>query len=479
MPHSQSPNVLFLHTDQQRYSALGCAGNDVIDTPNLDRLAEDGVRFSDAYVQSPVCMPSRASYMTGRYPSELAIFNNGSPLPQTVRTLPGYVGNRGYTTANIGKLHFLNHSSRDHTHPHPPYGFDHLEISDEPGCYPDAYRAWVKKHAPERLDDVDLDRIAGRTHGFVGADLASLTTEAAMNALRRDREGPSVTRSDFEGAMATVDPSAMRAYVAETPRVTFEDVGGLTDQKQTLEEIVQWPLAYAPLFEAAATDPPTGVLLHGPPGTGKTLLARAIAGESGVNFIHVNGPEIMDRYVGESEATVRELFTRARHVAPSIVFLDEIDAIAESRGDAHEVTERVVSQLLTEIDRAADDPSVVVLAATNRYDSLDDALLRPGRLEEHLLVPAPDEDGRRAIFAVHTDGKPIADDVDLDDLAARTEGFSGAEIAAVVRAASMRAIRSVATEIEPDEAAGAADDVIVSAADFDVAFDRVDSQRRL
>ncbi len=153
---SSPPNVLLLHTDQQRYSALGCAGTEEIETPNLDRLAAEGVRFSHAFVQSPVCMPSRASYMTGRYPSELAIFNNGSPLPESVRTLPDYLRDRGYTTTNIGKLHFLNHADRDHTQPHPSYGFDSLEISDEPGCYPDAYRAWVEKHDSEALDEVSV-----------------------------------------------------------------------------------------------------------------------------------------------------------------------------------------------------------------------------------------------------------------------------------------------------------------------------------
>jgi arylsulfatase A-like enzyme len=156
VPTSDTQNVLLLHTDQQRYSALGCAGNDAIQTPNLDRLAADGVRFSRAFVQAPVCMPSRASYMTGRYPTELGIFDNGSPLPEDVRTLPEYLGGRGYETANVGKLHFLPHAARDHTQPHPSYGFDHLEISDEPGCYPDAYRSWVADQDPDALDDVSV-----------------------------------------------------------------------------------------------------------------------------------------------------------------------------------------------------------------------------------------------------------------------------------------------------------------------------------
>jgi transitional endoplasmic reticulum ATPase len=326
--------------------------------------------------------------------------------------------------------------------------------------------------------DVDLDDLATRTHGFVGADIQSLTIEAAMNALGRDREELLVEGNDFEAALAAVDPSAMREYVAESPTLSFADVGGLDDQKRTLREIVQWPLSFGPLFEAAGTDPPTGVLLHGPPGTGKTLLARAVAGESGVNFVHVKGPELLDRYVGESEAAVRNLFERARHAAPSIVFLDEIDALAGKRGESYEATDRVLSQLLTELDRIVDDPTVVVLAATNRFQDLDAALLRPGRLEEHLLVPQPDEAARREILTVHTKGKPLDESVDLDALAARPEGLSGADLAALVRAASMRAIRTVATAIEPEQAAEVVDDVVVTGADFDAAFEDVDSRRR-
>jgi transitional endoplasmic reticulum ATPase len=310
-------------------------------------------------------------------------------------------------------------------------------------------------------DDVDLDRIAARTHGFVGADVASLVREAGMSALRRGPEELRVERQDFETAMASVDPSAMREYVAESPTQTFDDVGGLDDTKERLREAVEWPLSYGPLFEAAATEPPSGVLLYGPPGTGKTLLARAIAGESGVNFVSVAGPEILDRYVGESEGAIRDLFERARQTAPSIVFLDEIDAIASQRGDGHEVTERVVSQLLTEMDAAADHPSLVVIAATNRKDALDPALLRPGRLERHIEVPDPDEAARREILDVHAREKPLADDVDLDALAEETAGYSGAELESVLREASLRAIREVADGIEPEQAADRADDVLV------------------
>ncbi|WP_224269197.1 AAA family ATPase [Haloprofundus salinisoli] len=338
-------------------------------------------------------------------------------------------------------------------------------------------------------DDVDLDRIASRTHGFVGADLESLAKEAAMIALRRSRDGTDpvpldeleITRADFEGAMAAVDPSAMREYVAETPTTTFENVGGLDEAKAVLERAVTWPLTYAPLFEAANTAPPSGVLLYGPPGTGKTLLARAIAGESGVNFIHVAGPELLDRYVGESEKSVREVFERARQAAPAIVFFDEIDAIAGDRdmsGGDSGVGERVVSQLLTELDRLSDNPNLVVLSATNRRDSLDPALLRPGRLESHVEVPAPDEAGRRAILDVHVRDKPLADDVDLDDVVSRMDGFTGADIAAVCREATLLAIRDVADRYEGAEANEHADEVLVTDGHFDTALETVDPTMR-
>ncbi|MFC4407648.1 AAA family ATPase [Haloarchaeobius iranensis] len=336
-------------------------------------------------------------------------------------------------------------------------------------------------------DDVDLDRIARRTHGFVGADLDSVASEAAMVAIRNRpteeearsewNHNPTVGRSDFESALASVEPSAMREYIAEKPNVNFADVGGLDDAKETLREAVEWPLAYGPLFEAANTTPPSGVLLHGPPGTGKTLLARALAGESGVNFIRVDGPELLDRYVGESEKAVRKVFERARQSAPSIVFLDEIDAVAGQRGsDTNEVTERVVSQLLTELDGLAENPNLVVLAATNRKHHVDDALLRPGRLDTHILVPEPDEAGRRKIFEVTVEGRPLGDDVDLDDLAARTEGMTGADIDGLVRTASMRAIREIAEGIPPEEANERTADLVIGMDDFEAALERLRGQ---
>ncbi|AUV81752.1 AAA family ATPase [Salinigranum rubrum] len=329
-------------------------------------------------------------------------------------------------------------------------------------------------------DDVDLDALAARTHGFVGADLESLATEAAMVALRRRESGSAladvkVTRADFERAMASVEPSAMREYVAEKPTEGFDAVGGLQEVKDALERAVSWPLTYTPLFEAADAAPPSGVLLHGPPGTGKTLLARAIAAESGVNFIHVAGPELLDRYVGESEKSVREVFERARQTAPAIVFFDEVDAIAAKRGGGGdtEVTERVVSQLLTELDRAAENPSLVVLAATNRRDVLDPALLRPGRFEQHIHVPEPDEAARRAILAVHTREKPLGEDVDLDALAARTEGFSGADLEALCREAAVRAVIEVTERYEGEAANDHADELVVGSDEFESAFESV------
>ncbi|WP_411714982.1 AAA family ATPase [Natronomonas sp.] len=322
-------------------------------------------------------------------------------------------------------------------------------------------------------DDVELDYLAARTHGFVGADIHSLVTEAAMRALREreEREELLVTRADFEAALAAVDPSAMREYVAETPHTTFDDVGGLDEPKQVLTEAVEWPLSYGALFEETNTEPPTGVLLYGPPGTGKTLLARALAGESDVNFVSVAGPELLDKYVGESEKAVREVFDRARQAAPAIVFFDEIDAVAGVRGESSDASERVVSQLLTELDGLAENPNLVVLAATNRMEALDPALLRPGRLESHVEVPDPDEAARREILAVHTRGKPLGTDVGLDELAARTEGLSGAQLESLVRSASMQAIRESAADLGPEEAAKRADEIVIEERHIDAALE--------
>lgn len=335
-------------------------------------------------------------------------------------------------------------------------------------------------------DTVDLDQVAAQTHGFVGADLESLTTEAAMTALRRgdplqgdtNLTSLSVQRGDFDTALSAVEPSAMREYVAESPTTDFDDVGGLQPAKDALTRAVMWPLSYGPLFEAANTSPPTGVLLYGPPGTGKTLLAEAIAGESGVNFIQVAGPELLDRYVGESEKAVREVFDRARQAAPAIIFFDEIDAVATNRGSMGSdsgVGERVVSQLLTELDGLQDHPQLVVVAATNRREAIDEALLRPGRLETHVEVPEPDQNARQEILQVHLDQKPIGQAADVEELARLMQGYSGAEIASVVREAVLHAIEDVVDAVDHPEAANARrDELSVSPEHFQKAISNLE-----
>ncbi|MEM0215599.1 MAG: CDC48 family AAA ATPase [Archaeoglobaceae archaeon] len=306
-------------------------------------------------------------------------------------------------------------------------------------------------------EDVNLDELADATNGFVGADLEALCKEAAMHALRRvlpeidiEKEIPSevienlkVTREDFIEALKNIEPSAMREVLVEIPRVRWEDIGGLENAKQELREAVEWPLKYPEVFRTTNIKPPKGILLYGPPGTGKTLLAKAVANESNANFISVKGPELLSKWVGESEKHVRDMFKKARQVAPAIIFFDEIDSLAPRRGsigDSH-VTERVVSQLLTELDGLEELREVVVIAATNRPDLIDPALLRPGRIERHVYIPPPDKEARKEIFRIHLRNKPLAEDVSLDELAEKTEGYSGADIEAVCREAGMLAIR--------------------------------------
>ncbi|HLF75919.1 MAG TPA: CDC48 family AAA ATPase [Dehalococcoidia bacterium] len=316
-------------------------------------------------------------------------------------------------------------------------------------------------------EDVSLDKLAEVTHGFVGADLAALCREAAMVTLRKIAEDIpleaefipfdilarlEVTMSDFLEALAEVEPSALRELFTEVPDVKWEEVGGLDEAKSMLKQIIEWPLEYADLFERAGTTPPKGVLLTGPTGTGKTLLAKAVASECGVNFISIKGPELLSKYIGESERMVREVFKIARLSNPCIVFFDEIEAIAGNRGGGEQnVTERVISQLLTEMDGIEELRGVVVLAATNRPELLDTALLRAGRFEVRLDLPVPDLEGRRTIFAIHTANKPLAEDVDLDKLASETEGFVGSDIEAVCRRASMEAIREFVESHEGEE----------------------------
>lgn len=308
-------------------------------------------------------------------------------------------------------------------------------------------------------EDVNLESIAKVTHGFVGADLEALSKEAAMRSLRRilpeiNLEQPKIpaeilnkikiTKQDFDEALRDVQPSAMREVLVQRPNVGWEDIGGLQQVKEELAEAIEWPLKHADLFAEANVQPPKGILLYGPPGTGKTMIAKAIAATSEANFISIKGPELISKWVGESEKGVREVFRKARQAAPCVVFFDELDAIAPRRGgsegDGH-VTERVISQMLTELDGLEDLKGVVVIGATNRPDIIDEALLRPGRFDRILEVPAPDKEARKQIFHIHTKKKPLESDVNLDKLVEMTEGMTGADVAALVNAAAMSAIK--------------------------------------
>jgi transitional endoplasmic reticulum ATPase len=315
-------------------------------------------------------------------------------------------------------------------------------------------------------EDVSLDKLAEITHGFVGADLAALCRESAMVTLRKISEDIpldaefipfdllsrlEVTMDDFIEALTEVEPSALREVFTEVPDVRWDDVGGLEEVKSTLKQIIEWPLMYAELFERANTAPPKGVLLTGPSGTGKTLIAKAVAHECGVNFISVKGPELLSKWVGDSEHRIRDVFKIARLSSPCIIFFDELEAIAGKRGSGEaNVTERVISQMLTEMDGIEELRGVVILAATNRPELLDPALLRAGRFEVRLDLPVPDKSTRRSIFSVHTESKPLGPDVDLDVLADETEGFVGADIEAVCRQASMESIKEFLEGGDPE-----------------------------
>ena len=308
-------------------------------------------------------------------------------------------------------------------------------------------------------EDVDLKKLANTTHGFVGADLESLCKEAAMRVVRRilpdiksDEEIPEevlkkiiVTKDDFKSALKEIQPSALREVLIQVPDVKWDDVGGLDDAKQELQEAVEWPLKYPETFQRLGVRPPKGTLLYGVPGTGKTLLAKAVASESEANFISIKGPELLSKWVGESEKGIREVFRKAKQTAPTVIFFDEIDSIASTRsgndGDSG-VTKRVVNQLLTEMDGLEELEDVAIIAATNRPDIIDPGLMRPGRFDRHIKVDVPSEEARIAIFEVHTKGMPLAKDVNLKKLAKSTEGYVGADIEAVCREAAMLTLRN-------------------------------------
>jgi len=308
-------------------------------------------------------------------------------------------------------------------------------------------------------EGVNLDDFAKRTYGFVGADIAAVCREAAMNALRRilpeiDLDEPTIPKEildrlivhkeDFEDALRDVQPSAMREILVEVPNVSWQDIGGLESVKQLLVEAVEWPLRNADSFRRLGLEAPKGILLYGPPGTGKTMLAKAVANESEANFISVKGSALLSKWYGESEKKVEEIFRKARQVAPSIIFLDELDALVPVRGGAigePHVTERVVNQLLSEMDGLEELRGVVVIGATNRPDIIDPALLRPGRFDELIMVPVPDKESRKKILQVHLQKAPLAEDVNIDELIDLTDQYTGADIASLVRKAGRLALR--------------------------------------
>jgi transitional endoplasmic reticulum ATPase len=308
-------------------------------------------------------------------------------------------------------------------------------------------------------EDVDLKQIAEVTYGFTGADLEALSREAAMKALRRylpridleEKRIPHevldqmlVTNGDILEAFREITPTAMREVFIENPNVPWNQVGGLEEVKQNLREAVEWPLKTPEMFQRLGITPPKGIMLYGPPGCGKTLLARAVATESQANFISVRGPEVFSKWVGESEKAIREIFRKARMAAPSIIFFDEFDSLVPSRGMGGDsrVTERVISQILTEIDGLLTLQNVLVIAATNRPDLIDPAVLRPGRFDRRVYVPPPDDEARRKILDIKTRGMPLDDDVDLDELAKKMDKYSGADIDSVAREAAMNSLRN-------------------------------------
>src|SRR3989454_2217473 len=343
--------------------------------------------------------------------------------------------------------------------------------------------------------DVDQDRVAAVTHGFVGADLEYLCKEAAMKCLRRllpelnledEKLAPEVLNklivmmNDFENAVKEVMPSAMREVYLESPDIPWTAIGGLEEVKRELQEAVEWPLRYPDLYTKLGHSMPKGLLMHGPSGTGKTLLAKAVATESEANFISVRGPELLSKWVGESERGIREIFRRARQAAPCVVFFDEIDSVAPTRGMGGDsmVTERVVSQLLTELDGIQSLSGVVVIAATNRADMIDPALLRPGRFDKIVFVPMPDKAARLRILEIHAKGKPMGPDVEFTKIAEMTEGFSGADTSSVANTAVSLVLHEyLAKYPTPEEAAKHASEAHVMLRHFEEAVRKIKTQR--
>lgn len=338
--------------------------------------------------------------------------------------------------------------------------------------------------------DVDLRLIAEKTHGFVGADVESLAKESAMLAIREilpkinlDKPIPpeilmdlQIKMNHFETALTGIEPSALREVLISQPTETWDDIGGLEDAKLQLREVIEWPLKYPELYSHLKSKPPNGILLFGPPGSGKTLLAKALAHESEINFISVKGPEFLSKWVGESEKAVRETFRKARSAAPCIIFFDEIDAIAGLRGRfaGSQVTEQVVSQLLTEMDGLEGLKDVVLLAATNRPDMLDPALLRSGRFGRHIEIPMPDKKSRIDIFKIHLRNKPLAGNVDIDKMAGDMEGYTGADIQAICEEATLLTIRKAVTNKNINtQDAESVKVVKISKSEFDEAFEKI------
>ena len=344
-----------------------------------------------------------------------------------------------------------------------------IGIPDEEGRY-DILQIHTRGMPLEQ--DIDLKSYAKVTHGFVGADLEMVAKEAAMRSLRRiipeinlkETKIPAnvlnkikITNQDFDDALKDVHPSAMREVLVQKPNIEWKDIGGLNNVKEELKEAIEWPLKHADLFSKADIKPPKGMLLYGPPGTGKTLLAKAVASTSESNFISIKGPELLSKWVGESEKGIREIFRKARQAAPCVIFFDEIDAIAPRRsgtngGDSH-VTERLVSQMLTEMDGLEDLKGVVIIGATNRPDIIDEALLRPGRFDRLLEIPIPGKDARKQILQIHLKKKPLGADVNIDKLVDLTDRYTGAEIEALVNAAAIAAVREyiIAKELKSNK----------------------------